>query len=209
MKAVKIDDDAYKLIEDISNKTKASITELVTRAIKIVYGSEETSKEVTSYVEKIISLKYPATCRRCSKQLSEADLAAYVKYVFSDNTTKTVIYCLDCYHETRITDKTLAKLYLKKKELERTVKALKAEADRITKEILDTKTISELINYLHNAKTMIDTIIREAMSKNYNVDTTKLEEAMMNIDKLISQTIMAKKLIEERVHKHWTTRTRV
>lgn len=137
MKAVKVDDEAYNLLEEMSRKTGTSIKDLVTKAVKLLYaggGEVSPEKEVEEISERIITLRYPARCRRCSKELKEGDHAYYVKYAYSDKTTKTIVYCLDCYHESMITDKALAKLYVKKKELERTIKALKQEADRLAEQ---------------------------------------------------------------------------
>jgi Ribbon-helix-helix protein, copG family. len=41
MKAVKVDDEAYKILEELATKSNTSIKELVTKAVKLLYIGKE------------------------------------------------------------------------------------------------------------------------------------------------------------------------
>jgi hypothetical protein len=145
LKAIKVDDEAYQKLEELSKKTGQSIKDLATRAILLLYAGqqhEQIDKEVESVSEKLIVLKYPAKCSICKRELNAGDVALYVKYTFTDQTTKTAIICPECEKS----DTTLAKLYLKKREIERTVKALEKQARELADKLIDLSKLQQLIN---------------------------------------------------------------
>ena len=87
---------------------------------------------------KLILLKYPTKCRKCGNLIPAFTYAYYGKGVGA--------ICLDCIIK-RIGDKTLVAKYLKKRELERLIKALQNEADRLATKIEDYQ-ISEKLDSL-------------------------------------------------------------
>lgn len=191
MKTVKIDDEAYQILTQLANKTGMSIKDIVTKAIKLLYSGEVTTeKEVTEITEKIITLKYPTRCRKCNREVREGEHAYYVKYLYSDNTAKSIVYCIDCYHETLISDKALTKLYIKKKELERIVKALRQEADSLVDEAEITSKINEVMNVINKIyNTGIDVL--SILTTNEDKDKTE------KIDELVAISEELKKLLAE------------
>lgn len=191
MKAVKIDDESYHLLEQLASKTGASIKDMVSKAVKLLYMGESNvsiDKEVSEITEKIITLKYPTRCRKCNREVREGEHAYYVKYLYNDNTAKSIVYCIDCYHETLISDKVLAKLYVKKKELERVIKALRKEADALVDDAEITSKINEVMNVINKIyNTGIDVL---------SILTTN-EDKTEKIDELVATSEELKKLLAE------------
>ncbi|MEM2848550.1 MAG: hypothetical protein QXM79_07255 [Zestosphaera sp.] len=191
MKVVKIDDEAYQLLEQLANKTGSSIKDVVSKAVKLLYTGESNvsiDKEVSEITEKVITLKYATKCKRCSRELKEGEHAYYVKYLYNDNTAKSLVYCIDCYHETLISDKALAKLYVKKKELERVIKALRKETDTLVDDAEITSKINEVMNVINKIyNTGIDVL---------SILTTN-ENKAEKIDELVATSEELKKLLAE------------
>lgn len=196
MKVVKIDDEAYYILEELSKKTQMSIKDLVTKAVTLLYKGEEnvTDKEIKDISEKIITLKYPSRCRRCGKELKEGDYAYYIRYTYSDETAKALIYCLECYHETIITDKALAKLYLKKKELEKIINVLRKEADELSNTILVNRKLEEVREYFDRSQKLVQDILKALMNTNGNeVSIEKIDELnriLEDLRKVVSELSM-------------------
>jgi hypothetical protein len=70
-------------------------------------------------------------------------MAYWIHVEYADGSRRSIIYCVDCYYTS--IDSTLAKRYLKLKELEATVRGLKKEADRLAEEV---KQLEQTVNLL-------------------------------------------------------------
>jgi len=184
MKTIKVEDDAYTLLEELSKKTGQSVKDLATKAIKVYYtGMEESpaDKEVDEIKEKLVVLKYPGKCMKCGRQLNPGDWAFWGYYKFSDGSKKPFLYCVDCYLESYTTDKALARLYVKKRELEKTIAGLKQEANRLTEEILSIRKYEEVLYKLQD-------IINTLKDLQQRVATGRAQHADVNIvSKLINE----------------------
>ena len=133
--SIRISEEIYDKLKEISEKSGKSIKEIVEEAINVYLLGKSSSadKEIKSIKEKWIVLKYPTKCSVCKKDLKEGELVYWVRVEYSDSSAKTTIICSSCYYEK--IDTSLAKQYLKRKELEATVKGLKKEADRLASEV--------------------------------------------------------------------------
>jgi DNA repair exonuclease SbcCD ATPase subunit len=204
LKAVKIDDEAYKLLEEVASKQQVAIKDIVTKAVFLYLKGievEPAGKEIREIKDKFIELRYLGKCKRCGRELNPGDHAYYVRIIYEDGTPKTLLYCLNCYYETIITDKTLARLYVKKKELETVVKGLKKRADELAESILTEEKLSELFNYFVRAKQTINNLIAKysnITSEEAQRTADELTNIYDEIDKLIQalstvKTVRAKK----------------
>ncbi|MEM2262116.1 MAG: hypothetical protein QXK24_06665 [Ignisphaera sp.] len=197
MKAVKIDDEAYQLLEQLANKTGSSIKDVVSKAVKLLYTGESNvsiDKEVSEITEKVITLKYATKCKRCSRELKEGEHAYYVKYLYNDNTAKSLVYCIDCYHETLISDKALAKLYVKKKELERVIKALRKEADALVDESHVVSKINELLDIVNKLYGKVRDIYSYLPNTSEDIDklldlSEQLRTTLAELKQVVAQAI--------------------
>ena len=146
-KLVKINEALYEKLREFCEKNNITIREYVEEAIKLrLYGHSD--KPIKGIKDKIIPLNYPDKCYVCGKELKRGELAYWVRYTFTDNTTRSIVICLDCYYK----DTALAEWYLKKKRLESVVRGLKKKADQLAREI----------NELRDRKALAD-IKRELM----------------------------------------------
>jgi len=130
VKLVKINEALYEKLREFCEKNNIAIREYVEEAIKLrLYGQSD--KPIKGIKDKIIPLNYPDRCHVCGKQLMRGELAYWIRYTFTDNTTRSIVVCLDCYYK----DTALAEWYLKKKRLESVVRGLKKKADQLAKEV--------------------------------------------------------------------------
>ncbi|RLG82794.1 MAG: hypothetical protein DRO40_06660 [Thermoprotei archaeon] len=189
-KLVKIDDQLYEQLKQYCEKNNLTIREYVEESIKIrLYGGED--KPIKGIKDKIIPLNYPDRCHVCGKPLKKGELAYWIRYTFTDNTTKSIVVCLDCYYK----DTALAEWYLKKKRLESIVRGLKKKADQL----------ANAIQTLEDMKSLAD-IKRELMGLWFNfmtlvnknqLDQETLEKFLIKIEDLadkIDQITLSLKL---------------
>jgi hypothetical protein len=137
MKAVKVDDEAYKILEELATKSNTSIKELVTKAVKLLYigkEQENIAKTIVDMYQKFITVRPGSVCSKCGRQFNDEETAYYIKYTYNDNTSKSYVLCLDCYY-SQYSDKAIVKVLLKKKQLEREIKALRNEKDELIKQV--------------------------------------------------------------------------
>lgn len=136
VRPVKIGDNIYQELQKLAEKTGKSMRELAEEAIQAYIlgksGGLE-GKGIKGIQGKIIMLRYPSRCRRCGRQINEGDMAYWEKITYTDNTITSITICLDCYYQTSA----LADYYVKKRQLERTIRGLKQEADRLADRIAE------------------------------------------------------------------------
>jgi len=131
---VKISEDLYKKVKEIAEKSGKSAREIVEEAINIyLLGKEQAvDKDIKEVKEKWIVAKYPSKCSKCGKAINIGDMVYWVRIAYADNSMRSYIYCSDCYLSSF--DKSLARKYMKVKELEATTKSLKKLADSLAEE---------------------------------------------------------------------------
>lgn len=121
-------DDRFKLridphlkakLESEAQQTKKSVTELINKAIDhwFKYGKVEPVASM-----KLILLRYPATCKKCSQDLDAGSWALWGRGFGA--------ICVDCYIR-RIGDKTLITKELKVRQLKYLKKSLEDEIDAL------------------------------------------------------------------------------
>lgn len=131
--SVKIGEEVYKKVKEVSEKSGKSIREIVEEALNIyLLGKEAVDKDVKDISNKWIVAKYSSKCSKCGKQISVGDMAYWIRITYADNSVRSYIYCSDCYLTSF--DTSLAKKYLKVKELEATYKSLKKMCDSLVEE---------------------------------------------------------------------------
>jgi len=132
VKVIKISDQAYEQLKNLAEKRGLSINNVVQEIINVYLGGTPEEKPIKKIVDKDITLMYATKCSRCGRPLNAGDVAHYVRYEYDDAPPKVFIYCMDCWLQSSA----LAKHYLKKKELEATIKGLKEMADKLADKII-------------------------------------------------------------------------
>ena len=164
MKAIKVDDETYKLLQELAEKYRLSIKEIASKSIKAYYTGMQyvpVDKEIKKIEDKLITLKYPARCKKCGRELKQGDIAYWIRYTYEDKSTKSRILCIECYNEEQIKDKELAKLILEKHKIKREIKVLKEKEKELLNKIEDiqfTYDIYELKNKLYSITEYLETL---------------------------------------------------
>ena len=196
---IRISPELYEKIKAIAEKSGKSIRELAEEALNAyILGREGIEgKDIKGITDKIIPLQYPAKCRRCKKQLNEGDLAYWVKITYNDNTIKSYVLCLDCYYQSNA----LKEWYLKKKQLERIVKALRKEADELSEQVLELRKYRDVIQIKEQARELlreVQELIDVFMgADDVRSELSKLQQAVENIYEASQRLISIIQSIEE------------
>jgi len=131
---IRISNEVYEKVKEIAEKSGKSIREVVEEAINIyLLGKEQAvDKDVKEIKNKWIVAKYQSKCSKCSKQINAGDMVFWIRVTYADNSIRSFIYCSECYLSAF--DTSLAKKYLKVKELEAIHKSLKKLCDSLAKQ---------------------------------------------------------------------------
>jgi len=161
---VRISQAIYEQLRQLAEKSGKSMRELAEEAIRayLLGSTGVEGKEIKGVTAKIIPLQYPAKCKRCGRQLNPGELAYWVKITFNDNSTRSFIYCLDCYYQTSA----LKEHYIKKRQLEKIIRELKKEADTLADRIIQLRAEADIYEAIRDIQqiarelyTMLDYIL--------------------------------------------------
>ena len=126
-------------------------------------------------------MQYPATCRACGKRLNVGELAFWIRYTYSDGSSKSFIYCPDCYYMSF--DQSLAKKYLKLKEMEAVYKGLKKHADALAKELMELQVRVDVARLKAQVRDLLHAF-HDAM---INGEDQRIIEFLEKVDELLSK----------------------
>ena len=197
---IKLDAELYDKLKEKADKKGLSMKDYLLPVLEALV-----KKESVDFIKKppktaVISLKYPTRCLRCGRELKETELAYWVEGVG--------VYCLDCYYSHF--DKSLAKMYLRKRELERVIKELKKQADSLADFIIEHRKLSELKRVYDEGIKAVQTL-RWLVSR-FKEDTeliNKLLEVEAELREIKSKLLTIEKFLltkkEKAVHKVLTT----
>ncbi len=181
MKLVKISDDVYDKLRELAEKKQVSVNNVIAELLNVYIGGSAEDKPIKRIIDKDIVLQYPTKCRRCGRELNVGDVAHYVRYEYDDGSTRYYIYCMDCWLQSSA----LAQYYIKKKQLEATVKGLKDMANKLADKIVRMKTeynIAVVKEELMNIRRELNlTFVRNAIGEQ------KADELAGKIDKVLDK----------------------
>lgn len=179
--SVRINKELYDFVKQIADNNNKSVKDIVEQAILIAYKNTklEGGKDIKNVKSAIITTKYSSKCSVCGSTINEGTLAYWIKYEFTDNTINSKIICLDCYYG----DTALAKHYMKKKELEITIKGLKKIADSLVQQISKLQTDIN-IAYI---KRDIFTIYSDFKRLLKEQDLSKIEEVIIKLNEALEK----------------------
>ena len=127
-------DDLLHTLDELSSRTGKSKKEIVVEALNLYIAGKSAVaqnpgdldiEEITE--PKLTVLRYDARCARCGRRVKAGEEAYIAKVKYADGTTKWLVWHVDCFIE----DKALARLYVKRRQLEKVIKALKKRADEL------------------------------------------------------------------------------
>jgi hypothetical protein len=148
MTVVRLKSEDYELVKKISEQTGKSIPEVLGEAISAYYrGLSPEGKQIKRISDiKPWVLKAPARCASCGRELKQGDRVMYQFIEYEDKSRKNIFICLDC----SIEENSLAKLYVKKYQLEKTIKGLKKLADSYAEQLTTISRIQDFYQTVHD-----------------------------------------------------------
>jgi len=140
-----IDKELYEYLRKESEKRLLDINELLEQIIEHYQSCKVKEKEETKQASlKLIVTKYNGKCSKCGSEISIGSLAYFGK----GDRGETILICLDCMIQNK-SDKALASRYLKMRELDKTVKALRKEAEALAEKLEDLQIVQKFDNIHH------------------------------------------------------------
>jgi len=189
---IKVSEDIYKKVKEIAEKSGKSIREIVEEAINIyLLGKEQAvDKDVKEIKNKWITAKYPSKCSKCGKTVNIGDMVFWVRITYADNSIRSYIYCSDCY--LSLFDTSLAKKYLKIKELEATFKSLKKMCDSLAEQA---KELQNKVNLLQLEKDIEQFWFAFRESFGQNPDLKIVNDFLIKLEDLINKVSTLEKAL--------------
>jgi len=193
MSVVRVDKEIYEKIKLLAEKTNREIKDIVDEALRLyVLGSApDSGKEITEIKSDIITLQYERKCYKCGKQLSVGDLAYWIRYTYSDNTKRSLYYCLECYYQSM----GLKNLYLTKKKFEIIIRSLKAEADELSKKVLQLRSEVKLYDLRSELHRLYKDLIQHIADPDLKNKLIEISDKLSDLDKKINDLIEDLKII--------------
>ena len=193
MSVVRVDKEIYEKIKLLAEKTNREIKDIVDEALRLyVLGSApDSGKEITEIKSDIITLQYERKCYKCGKQLSVGDLAYWIRYTYSDNTKRSLYYCLECYYQSM----GLKNLYLTKKKFEIIIRSLKAEADELSKKVLQLRSEVKLYDLRSELYRLYKDLIQHIADPDLKNKLIEISDKLSDLDKKINDLIEDLKII--------------
>jgi len=192
MSVVRVDKEIYEKIKDLAEKTNREIKDIVDEALRLyVLGSIDKDKEIIEVKSDIITLQYDTKCYRCKKDLKAGELAYWIRYVYSDNTKRSYVFCLECYYQSA----GLKNQYLTKKKLEIIIRSLKAEADELSKKVLQLRTETKLYDLRSELYRLYKDLIQHIADPDLKNKLIEISDKLSDLDKKVFDLIEDLKII--------------
>jgi hypothetical protein len=192
MSVVRVDKEIYEKIKDLAEKTNREIKDIVDEALRLyVLGSIDKDKEIVEVKSDIITLQYDTKCYRCKKDLKAGELAYWIRYVYSDNTKRSYVFCLECYYQSA----GLKNQYLTKKKFEIIIRSLKAEADELSKKVLQLRTETKLYDLRSELHRLYKDLIQHIADPDLKNKLIEISDKLSDLDKKVNDLIEDLKII--------------
>lgn len=201
---VRISKELYDKLKEVADKSNKSIRELVETAItKFLLGTESVGSDAEVKNVKVVKswrLRFPARCPICGEEIKAGSIVVREIVELEDGRKVNNFYHPDCYEAS--SDSALAKLYVRKRVLERTIRGLKKEADRYVELIETLRTEYDMLSI----KKEVYTLWKDY--KNFILhgrDDEKFDEFMDRLNDLLDKVSQIeasiKALLPEKVEK--------
>jgi predicted transcriptional regulator len=181
---IRISEETYRKVKEIAEKSGKSIREVIEEAIQLfLLGKEQAvDKDVKEIKNKWIIAKYSSKCSRCQKEIGVGDMVFWVRVTYADNSIRSFIYCSECYLSAF--DTSLAKRYLKVKELEATYKSLKKFCDSLAQQATE---LQNKVNLLQLEKDIEQFWFNFRSVFTNNPDVKVVNEFIMKLEEIIDR----------------------
>ncbi len=177
---VRIDDKLYNFLKSYADEKGISIRQALEEILHDYSQPKpkNSPKGIILGKEQDVILQHESKCALCGRPLKAG---YHVK--FFDNLGHV---CLRCYYN-KFYSKALADKYLKKKELEATIKALRKEADELAREVEKKKLLLNINDILSEITSLLELIRRaKDYSEIWNENAEEILEKLERIDNALS-----------------------
>jgi len=190
----RFDDDTEKILDILAEKENKSKTEIVKQAL--YHYANCTSKEGKNEPSlKLIITKFDGSCSKCKAHIPIGSFAYYGK---GDN-NQTILICMDCIVQNK-SDRALVSRYLKMRELDKLIKALRREAEYYASK-LDKLQVFVKFDTLYAMNDQIVNLTKDYLM-NTPVDKDKEKEKLEEIMSAIEKNKILTRDIEEFINNH-------
>jgi Ribbon-helix-helix protein, copG family. len=205
--SVKLSDELHEALEKLAEKTKKTKAEIIREAILTYIGIGNVSdKAIKDVKQKEIVAFYAGRCSKCGKEIKPGDRIVYVRITYEDGSGRPFTYCLDCWYE--LSDKTIVQLELKKRRLERTIRALNNEINKLLSIYEELEKLAEVNSKIRKVLdelfVFVERVYRESESEIKN-DLRKfiseLQDLNLNLSEFIRQVKVKKELVSVRARR--------
>ncbi|MHC1627969.1 MAG: ribbon-helix-helix protein, CopG family [Candidatus Nezhaarchaeales archaeon] len=188
-KLIKISDELYEQISSVAEKQGKTIKEVVEEALQQYLGvlqgvSKDEDVEDVKTVEDW-RLLFDSKCEICKGDIKAGEHAVRVIITLKDGRKVNKFYHKECYlfHS----DKLMAKYYVKKRQLQRIIKALEAQcneyADRIL-EIEDKVKLAELQERFQHVLKLVEDYLTEFKDEQLKQIHEEIKKLKQDIEEL-------------------------
>jgi hypothetical protein len=186
MSVIKISKDLYDKLSEIAEKSQRSIKEVVEEAIRIyVLGSLGGSKDIKSMKSGIIVNQYNTKCYRCGRDIAPGELIYWVKYEYTDGSSRSFIYCLDCYYQSSA----LKEQYLTKKKLEAIIKGLKKEAEELGEKVIKLRSEVKLYDIKHQIYRLYHEVVENLSDQDLKNKMSEFLDKLIDLDNKVNSVL--------------------
>jgi Ribbon-helix-helix protein, copG family. len=188
---VKLSDDLHEQLEKLAEKSKKSKAEIIRDALIMYLGMSHVSeKPIKDVKQKEIVAIYSGKCYKCGKEIKPGDRIVFIKVTYEDNSAKSYTYCLDCWLE--VSDRTIVQLEIKKRKLERTIRALNNEINRLLSVYEELEKLAEanskIRKVLDELFVFVERVYRESESEIKN-DLRKFISELEDLNNILADFI--------------------
>ncbi|MEM4847786.1 MAG: ribbon-helix-helix protein, CopG family [Thermosphaera sp.] len=194
--SVKLSEDIYEKLEKVAEKTGKSKSDIIREAVLMYIGAEPGEKTVESSKSYTKPALYSGRCSKCGKEIQQGEIAGFIKVVYSDKTSKTFVYCLDCYNS--LSDKTIVSLELKKHRLKRVVTALERQVSRLLSVYDELEKVNELYTAIRNYVSDLSRYLEQVYHSRDDEARKLIEKLVFELSELNNRLADFTRLVELR-----------
>jgi hypothetical protein len=132
VKQIKVSDDLHERLKELAEKKGVSIADVVEEALNVYLGGSASGKTIKRVVDRELPASYQGKCDKCGKPINPGEYIRFILYEYEDGSKSKMVLCSDCALSL---NPSLWRIVKKKRELEVVIKQMKAEIDRLSKQI--------------------------------------------------------------------------
>jgi len=174
MKQIKVSDELHERLKELAEKKGCSIADVVEEALNVYLGGAVSGKAVRRIIDKELPASYQGECDKCGKPVNPGDYIRFILYEYEDGSKSKTVLCSDCALSL---NPNLWRLVKKKRELEVVIRQMKAEIDRLSKQI-------DILELAVAVKNLLDMYLK---SRGTSEESRKLIEVLEKLEDIVER----------------------